>query len=502
MKTKWTLLLLVGMSVIAPALASAQATDLSPMLLHGVTGNLHIHQSTPFGCPGLDGDVPIIGEWFEIAPAEGRDLGGGNRGFLLKRGTVRINPFSVHYSCLGHDENDDYTAMSIELAQTVPFEAVPSGPDRFSFSIPAGDVLLYETATLNGGSDNGYRNPRDPVTGTIDFAAGTVQMQVVVATRFHVDVLGDFDGALTADMSGTIGLPDADHDGVADASDNCPLVPNADQSPVVSPLIRAPESATLDSCLATGIGQPTAADVCFDGPLSVTNDTPSPYPLGSTLVTWAAEDGHGHLETDTQTVTVVDTTPPMFTSVPPDVSMNNCGPANLGLPTATDDCGGSPTFTNDAPPKFFVGPTTVTWTATDISGNHATATQTVSVVDTVPPHVACVPISDPHDRHDRHDTDDGFFRVFSRDACTAAPIIRIGSYVLHNGETIKIEETRKPGVRLVGVLGRWRVKHLHVGRGQAIVTATDGSGNVSSDVCPIRHGHDDHGHDDHGHHGH
>ena len=59
--------------------------------------------------------------------------------------------------------------------------------------------------------------------------------------------------------------------------------------------------------------------------------------------------------------------------------MNNCGPANLGMPTATDDCGGSPAFTNNAPPKFFVGTTPVTWTATDLSGNHATATQTVTV---------------------------------------------------------------------------------------------------------------------------
>ena len=157
--------------------------------------------------------------------------------------------------------------------------------------------------------------------------------------------------------------------------------------------------------------------------------------------------------------------------------MNNCGPANLGLPTATDDCGGSPTFTNDAPPYFYVGPTVVTWTATDISGNHATATQTVTVTDTVPPDVSCAPV---------WNDDNGFFQVSSSDAC-GAPTIRIGSYVLANGETIKIEEVGKSGVRLVDVIGPNHIKHFHVGRGEAIVTATDGSGNVASATCPRGH---------------
>jgi hypothetical protein len=185
--------------------------------------------------------------------------------------------------------------------------------------------------------------------------------------------------------------------------------------------------------------------------------------------------------------------------VPPNVSMNSCGPASLGLPTATDDCGGSPTFTNNAPSYFYVGTTPVTWTATDLSGNHATATQTVSVTDTVPPEVSCLRVwpphhgDDHHDRGDRHDDDDGFFQVSASDAC-GAPTIRIGGYVLRNGETIKIEEVHKPGVRLEEIEGRRHIKEFHVGPGQAVITARDGSGNVSSVACPIHHEHD---HDHH-----
>ena len=122
------------------------------------------------------------------------------------------------------------------------------GRTCFAFTIPAADVLLYEAATVNGGPEDGYQNPRDPVTGTINYGAGTVQMHVVVATKIDVDPFGDFDGDLTADLSGTINLPDADGDGVPNASDNCPLVANPDQSPVASPLVRAPAGATLNSC--------------------------------------------------------------------------------------------------------------------------------------------------------------------------------------------------------------------------------------------------------------
>lgn len=47
--------------------------------------------------------------------------------------------------------------------------------------------------------------------------------------------------------------------------------------------------------------------------------------------------------------------------------------------------GSGPTVTNNAPTTYPIGNTTVTWTATDASGNAATCTQVVTVIDNQPP---------------------------------------------------------------------------------------------------------------------
>jgi len=67
--------------------------------------------------------------------------------------------------------------------------------------------------------------------------------------------------------------------------------------------------------------------------------------------------------------------PPRFTFVPPAVTITSCQGANIGQATAT---GCSVVVTNNAPAKFPLGTTTVTWTARDAVGNTITATQAVT----------------------------------------------------------------------------------------------------------------------------
>jgi Thrombospondin type 3 repeat len=479
MRTKWMLASFCGAIGLVLAATLAGSADLQPMVVTSVTGTLRIQQSVPCAAD-VDITRPVTGGRLELTPADGLDVAGG-KAFALTRLNLAFAPFSVHRDCLGFGETRDYTAESVELGRTVSFTASPSSPGVYPFTIPKADFQIYQGAIVNGTFDTGYKRPSEDVTGTIDFNLGTVQMHAVVATRVHFEAgcsfLGciineDRDGTLTVDISGAIAFPDSDGDGVPDRSDNCKFVPNPTQSVVPTPVVTPPFNLTLHSCTDHRIGRAIGADVCDGGPVIVTNNAPLRFAIGPNVVTWQGEDAIHRTATATQTVTVVDTTPPIFTFVPPHIDLNNCGSPPLGLPTAIDDCAGAVTFTNDAPPTFLVGTTVVTWTATDVSGNHATATQTVTVVDTVAPTVSCVPTNPTGSS----------FVVTATDACSS-PIIRLGSFVLANGETIKINETGQPGVRLVNDVSSDHLRHFQVGKGEAVITATDPSSNVGTVVC-------------------
>jgi hypothetical protein len=466
---------------VALAVSLSGNADLTPLVVNSPAGTLRVQQGVPCAAD-VDLTTPITGGRIEMTPADGIDAGGGNKRFALTRLNLFFASFSVHRECLGFGETRSYSEINAELSRTVSFTATPAGPGVYAFTIPRDAFEIYQAALQNGSPDAGFKTPSEDVTGTIDFTLGTVQMHAVLATRVHfragcTDLFGciineERDGLLTVDVSGPIVFPDADADGVPDRADNCRFTPNPTQATVATPVVSPPFAITVNSCADHRIGRAIASDVCNGAPVTLTNNAPTIFAVGPNTVTWRGEDTLHRVATATQIVTVVDTTDPLFTSVPPDVSMNNCGPAPLGLPTATDDCAGTVGFTNNAPPIFLVGMTPVTWTATDASGNTATVTQHVTVVDTVAPAVSCVADAPTGET----------FRVSAVDAC-AVPILRLGSFVLAEGERIKINVTGQPGVRLVGTVGPDRIRHFHVGKGEAVITATDPSSHVGTVVC-------------------
>ncbi|MBI3639907.1 MAG: HYR domain-containing protein [Thaumarchaeota archaeon] len=136
---------------------------------------------------------------------------------------------------------------------------------------------------------------------------------------------------------------------------------------------------------SVSIGQATATD--DTSVTSITNDAPSKFPLGTTMVTWTATDSGGNMAKAVQKITVIDTTAPTLTA-PPSVTVEAKSPdhnsVDLGLPSAYDGVGVL-SMTNDAPAYFPLGQTIVTWIAKDASGNDATAKQIVTIQDTTPP---------------------------------------------------------------------------------------------------------------------
>ena len=136
-------------------------------------------------------------------------------------------------------------------------------------------------------------------------------------------------------------------------------------------------------CEVTALTDPTATDNC-GGLVTVTNDATLPITAqGTTVVTWTYTDAQGNSSTQTQDVVITDTTAPVADAATLADVIAECELTSLIAPTATDNCGGLVSVTNDATlPINTLGDTTVTWTYTDAQGNSSTQVQTVTIQDT------------------------------------------------------------------------------------------------------------------------
>src|SRR5208337_531497 len=131
----------------------------------------------------------------------------------------------------------------------------------------------------------------------------------------------------------------------------------------------------------------TASDTCAGSAGVTTNSTVNPNAVGVYTIKYSATDPSGNSVTNTRTVYVVDTTPPVITLNGANPLTNECHAAwaDPGA-TASDTCAGSlGVTTNSTVNPNAVGVYTIKYSATDPSGNSATNTRTVYVVDTTVP---------------------------------------------------------------------------------------------------------------------
>jgi hypothetical protein len=152
--------------------------------------------------------------------------------------------------------------------------------------------------------------------------------------------------------------------------------------------LAGPGCYEVAGCTAINVvlGSPATGDNC--GVVSVVNDAPAVFPVGTTLVTWAVTDGNGNTATDTQEVVVRDLTAPTITC-PADVTVsandgNTAINVVLSSPVTGDNCSVA-SVGNNAPAAYPLGANSVIWTVTDGSGNTATCVETVTVVPSSSP---------------------------------------------------------------------------------------------------------------------
>ncbi len=162
------------------------------------------------------------------------------------------------------------------------------------------------------------------------------------------------------------------------------------------PMLSMPDDITAE---ATG---PAGADVAFEAFADdIVDGTVTPecsplsgstFSLGVTTVSCTATDTHGNTDTQSFSIRVADTTPPVIEGTPTDFTVEAEGPLGATVtftnPTATDLVDGAVAVTC-VPPSESVFPldvaTAVVCTATDAHDNTATSTFEVLVSDTTAP---------------------------------------------------------------------------------------------------------------------
>jgi YVTN family beta-propeller protein len=131
------------------------------------------------------------------------------------------------------------------------------------------------------------------------------------------------------------------------ASNSCTaLVIVQDTTP---PSITCPADLVVsadDLCAATGVnlGTPLVSDNC--SAVTVTNNAPASFPIGTNFVTWTATDSSGNSTSCVQQIIVRDTTPPQIvnTTATPDMLWppnHRMVPVTINV-VATDNCDASP----------------------------------------------------------------------------------------------------------------------------------------------------------------
>ena len=209
---------------------------------------------------------------------------------------------------------------------------------------------------------------------------------------------------------------------------------------------------------AVSWASPVAADPC-DGAVPVICAPPSgtAFPTGTTTVSCSATDSYGNTASCSFTVTVSDTTPPQLNcaNMVAWTSAGRCDQVVNYSVTATDNC--AVTNLVCIPPSgttFAVGPSNVTCTATDSSGNIGTCSFTVTINDPQNPVITtCAPA-----------------QTLTADAggTAALPDLMALTVATDNCGTPALSQAPTAGTLLA------------VGSTNVVITATDASGNTAT----------------------
>ena len=180
-----------------------------------------------------------------------------------------------------------------------------------------------------------------------------------------------------------------------DAGNSASAIQTISVQDTTAPDLTAPEDYTTECSEGLVLDLAEVLDACGPTSVSVEVQTILGNALGNYTVirTFTATDDAGNSTSASQTITVVDTTPPSL-NIPADYTVECSEEMPMEDASASDLCGEvtlevvSVTTAGDATGNYVI---TRTFTATDDAGNSTSATQMITVQDTTAPAFTFVP---------------------------------------------------------------------------------------------------------------
>ena len=199
------------------------------------------------------------------------------------------------------------------------------------------------------------------------------------------------------------------------ATDDCGNATSATQTIIIidttaPEFTSIPADYTAECSSAHPMDDASATDNCGEVTIDVVETTIAGACAGDYSITrvFTATDDCGNATSSTQTITIIDTTAPEFTSVPSDYTASCDDDLAFDDASATDNCGiviitvEEVTAIGSVPGSFTI---TRTFTATDDCGNATNATQVITVEDITAP-VLTIPADYTAECSDAHPMDD------------------------------------------------------------------------------------------------
>ena len=160
-----------------------------------------------------------------------------------------------------------------------------------------------------------------------------------------------------------------------------------------------PANVTVSCEALPNVGNPVASDHCdagvnitYNGETKTNGTCPNTYTLKRQ---WTASDNCNNTQTGVQTITVQDLVKPVFSFIPPNITVSCEALPSVGTPVATDNCGpavvnylGETRENGNCPNTYLLRRQ---WMATDQCSNSVTAEQVITVRDLTPPQYTVVP---------------------------------------------------------------------------------------------------------------